>query len=208
MTSLAPASRRLVIVDRVMPRSLALDVVLVTAGAALTTLLAQVRIEMWPVPVTGQTLAVLLVGSALGTVRGSLALGVYVVVGALGLPVYSDYSGGLAVLGGPTGGYIFGFVIAAALVGWLSERAWERHVVKALITFGAGLAVVYACGLPWLAAVLGELGLPNDLATVLNAGLTPFLIGEAIKVAIAAGLLPLAWRAVERLRGRGGAPAA
>lgn len=194
MSVASPAAPRLVLADRVFGRTLALDVVLVVAGAALTALLAQVAIPLYPVPVTGQTLAVLLVGATLGAARGALSLALYAVLGIVGLPVFSDFSGGAAVVLGPTGGYIVGFILSAALVGWLSERAWERQVLKALATFAAGTLVVFAVGLPWLAVAL-----QLDLTQTLNGGLFPFLIGGAIKAAIAAGLLPLAWWGADRL---------
>jgi biotin transport system substrate-specific component len=177
----------------VFPRTWVLDIVLVVAGAALTALLAQVTIPMQPVPITGQTLAVLLVGATLGWARGGAALGLYLVLGLVGLPVYApqddgSHLTGLAALAAPSFGYIIGFIPAAAIVGWLSERSWDRQVLKALATFIGGSLVVFAFGLPWLAAVLG-----TDLPTTLAYGLWPFIIGGLIKAAIAAGLLPLAW---------------
>lgn len=192
-----PAAPRLVLADRVLGRSLPLDVVLVATGAALTALLAQVAVPLYPVPITGQTLAVLLVGATLGAVRGAISLAVYAIVGALGVPVFSNYGGGVDIILGPTGGYILGFIASAALVGWLSERAWERHLLKAIATFVAGTVVVFAVGLPWLAIALGL-----DLMQTLNAGLFPFLIGGGIKALIAAGLLPLAWWGADRIATR------
>src|SRR5436190_15128116 len=124
MTSLAPAlPRRLVLADRVLPRHLVVDITLVVLGAALVGGFAQLYVPLWPVPVTGQTLAVLLVGATLGSLRGALALVLYAVVGIVGLPVFSEGAHGLGVIAGPTGGYIVGFIISPALVGWLSERA-------------------------------------------------------------------------------------
>lgn len=202
MTSLSPAAPRLVLADRIVSRSLLTDVALVATGAVLTAVLAQVAIPMFPVPITGQTLAVLLVGATLGAARGALALGLYAVLGLVGLPVYSDFSSGWGVLAGPTGGYIIGFVVAAGLVGWLSERSWDRKFLKALLTFVLGTVTTFAIGLPWLALALGNLGLPNDLNSVLAGGLYPFLIGGAIKALIAAGLLPLAWFGADRLAER------
>lgn len=205
MTAVAPAPR-LVLADRVFARSVGLDVVLVVAGAALTAVLAQLRIETQPVPITGQTLAVLLVGASLGAKRGAISMTLYALVGMAGLPVFSDYSGGVNVVFGATGGYIIGFVVAAAIVGWLSERSWDRQVWKALATFLGGTVVTFAVGLPWLAAVLGL-----DLQQTLEAGLYPFIIGGALKALIAAGLLPLAWWGADRLerrRAEDGAPRA
>lgn len=196
MTAVAPAPR-LVLADRVFARSAALDVVLVVAGAALTAVLAQVAVPLWPVPVTGQTLAVLLVGATLGAWRATASMGLYALVGVLGLPVFSDYSSGMAILLGPTGGYILGFIPAAFLVGWLSARSWDRQVLKALATFLGGTVVVFAVGLPWLAVALGL-----DAQQTLQGGLYPFILGGAIKAAIAAGLLPLAWWGADRIERR------
>lgn len=197
MSAVVPAAPRLVLADRVFGRSLPLDVVLVAAGAALTALLAQVAVPLYPVPITGQTLAVLLVGATLGAARGAISLALYAVLGVVGLPVFSDYASGVDVILGPTGGYIVGFIVSAALVGWLSERAWERQILKALATFAVGTLVVFAVGLPWLAVALGL-----DLMQTLNGGLFPFLIGGAIKALIAAGLLPLAWWGADRIEKR------
>jgi len=194
MTTLAPTARRLVLADRVFPRTLLMDVVLVVAGAALVTVLAQVAIPLWPVPITGQTLAVLLVGSTLGAVRGAISMVLYGLLGLVGLPVFSDGSHGATVLFGATGGYIIGFIISAALVGWLAERRWDRKILKAIVTFVAGSVVVFAVGLPWLAVVLH-----TDLPTTLQYGLYPFILGGVIKAAIAAGLLPLAWWGADRI---------
>jgi len=194
MTTLAPTARRLVLADRVFPRTLFMDVVLVVAGAALVTVLAQVAIPLWPVPITGQTLAVLLVGSTLGAVRGAISMVLYALLGLVGLPVFSDGSHGAGVLFGATGGYIVGFIISAALVGWLAERQWDRKILKAIVTFVAGSVVVFAVGLPWLAVVLH-----TDLPTTLQYGLYPFILGGIIKAAIAAGLLPLAWWGADKL---------
>lgn len=199
MTTLAPTARRLVLADRVFPRTLVMDIVLVLAGAALVTVLSYTQIPLWPVPITGQTLGVLLVGSTLGAARGAISMGVYALIGGLGLPVFApnpdgSLSFGWHVLFGATGGYIIGFVISAALVGWLAERQWDRKVLKAIVTFVAGSVVVFAVGLPWLAAVLHL-----NLQQTLEGGLYPFIIGGIIKAAIAAGLLPLAWWGADKI---------
>lgn len=198
MTALAPsAPRRLVLADRVFPRHLVVDAVLVVLGAALVGGFAQLYVPLWPVPVTGQTLAVLLVGATLGAVRGTLAMVAYAVFGIVGVPWFSESSSGWDVIAGPTGGYIVGFIASAALVGWLSERQWDRKVLKALATFAGGTLVVFAIGLPWLAFALG---IGVDLT--LEYGLYPFLIGGAIKALIAAAVLPLAWFGASRLEKR------
>lgn len=189
--SLAP--RRTVLADRVLPRSLAVDAGLVLAGAALTAGLAQVAIPLWPVPITGQTLAVLLVGASLGAVRGATSMVVYALAGLIGLPVYSDHTSGAAVLLGPTGGYIVGFVLAAALTGWLAQRRWERRFVGGMLAFVAGSVVVFLVGLPWLKVSLGL-----TWSQTLAGGLYPFIVGGIIKAVIAALLLRGAWALVAR----------
>jgi biotin transport system substrate-specific component len=184
--------------DRIVSRSLATDLVLIAAGAALTAVAAQVAVPLWPVPITGQTLAVLLVGVTLGAVRGALSLTLYAVLGIVGLPVFSEQSSGWSVVAGPTGGYIIGFVFAAAFTGWLSQREWDRRPAWAFLAFLAGSVIPFAFGLPWLAAALGNLGLDNDLNAVLTAGLYPFIIGGVIKAALGAGIISLAWLGVRR----------
>ena len=193
MSTLSLAPRRSVLADRVLPRSLGVDAALVLGGAALTALLAQVAVPLWPVPVTGQTLAVLLVGASLGAVRGGLSMGVYTLAGVAGLPVYSDHSAGAAVLLGPTGGYLLGFILAAAFTGWLAQRRLERRFLAGMAAFVAGSVVVFLVGLPWLKVVVGY-----TWQQTIAAGLTPFILGGIIKAALAAGLLRGAWALVDR----------
>lgn len=180
------------LIDRVVSRSFIHDVALVFGGAALTAVLAQIAIPMWPVPITGQTFAVLLVGAVLGVTRGALSLIAYLAIGAAGLPVFSGLASGLTF--GPTFGYLAGFVAAAAVVGFFAQLGWQKRWVGVIASFVIGNLVIYAFGLSWLALSLGTLGLANDLNAVLTAGLIPFLIGDAIKIALAALALPLAWK--------------
>jgi biotin transport system substrate-specific component len=181
----------------VFPRHLVVDATLVVLGAAFVGGLAQLYVPLWPVPITGQTLAVLLVGATLGTIRGALALTVYALFGILGVPWFSEASSGFDVIAGPTGGYIIGFIASAALVGWLSEREWDRKILKALATFAGGTLIVFAFGLPWLAFSLGI-----GVELTLEYGLWPFIIGGIIKALIAAALLPLAWFGANKLEKR------
>jgi biotin transport system substrate-specific component len=183
------AASRPTLADRLFSRSLTTDLVLIGAGAALTGVLAQVVIPLQPVPITGQTLAVILVGSTLGALRGALSMVLYLALGVVGLPWFTEASSGWGVVAGPTGGYIVGFIAAAALTGWLAQRSWDRRIVGALVSMSAGTLVTFAVGLPWLAASLGL-----NLDQTLQAGLYPFLIGGAIKALVAAGVLPLAWK--------------
>lgn len=201
MTAISP-SPRLVLADRVLPRGIVTDVALVTGGALFTALLAQVSIPLVPVPITGQTLAVLLVGATLGAVRGGAALALYAVLGFAGLPFYApeDDGGhltGLLALGSSSFGYVLGFIPAAVFVGWLSERTWDRKFLKALATFVGGSLVVFAFGLPWLAVVTGA-----SLQQTLEWGLYPFIVGGFIKALIAAILLPAAWWGAGKLAAR------
>lgn len=198
MSTLTLAVGRPTLADRIFSRTLALDVVLIAAGAAVTAVAAQIAVPLWPVPITGQTLAVLLVGVTLGATRGALSLALYAVLGIVGLPVFSDYSSGWSVIAGPTGGYIVGFIFAATLAGWLAQREWDRKLVRAFLAFLAGSIVPFAFGLPWLAAALGSYGLPNDLNSVLQAGLYPFILGGVIKAALGAGIISLAWFAIAK----------
>lgn len=188
MTSLTLAIGRPTLADRLFPRSIATDLVLVGAGAALVAIAAQIAVPLWPVPITGQTLAVLLVGSALGALRGSLAMVLYALIGLAGLPVFSDASSGPAVLLGPTGGYIVGFVFAAALTGWIAQRSWDRKIWRAILGFLGGTVVTFAIGLPWLAFTLGL-----NLQQTLEGGLYPFIIGGAVKALAGAGIIAASW---------------
>lgn len=178
------------LIHRLVTRSSASDLTLVIAGSLVTALLAQVAFPMWPVPITGQTLAVLLVGSVLGATRGALSMILYISLGAAGLPVFSGAASGLTF--GPTFGYLAGFVAAAALSGYFAQLGWHRKVTGVLGSFVMANLVIYAFGLTWLSFALGSFGFANDIGTVLAAGLLPFLIGDAIKIALAVVSLPLA----------------
>lgn len=181
-----------VLADRLLPRRLAIDAALVVGGAALTAALAQVEIPLWPVPITGQTLAVLLTGATLGASRGAASMLLYAVAGLV-LPIFSDHASGLSTLLGPTGGYIVGFIPAAAFTGWLAQRQVERRLVRGLLAFVAGSVIVFVVGVPWLAIALH---LSAQQAIV--GGFTPFIVGGIVKAAVAAGVLRGAWALVAR----------
>jgi biotin transport system substrate-specific component len=184
-------SSQAALIDRVVPRTALTNVALILSGAVFTAYAAQLVIPMWPVPITAQTLAVLLVGSVLGATRGAISLIVYFSMGAAGMPVFSAAT---SLSFGPTFGYLVGFVAAAAAVGYLSERGWHKSVAGVLGSFAIANSIIYLFGLPWLAFVLGNLGAANDLAAVTAAGLAPFIVGDAFKMILAAVLLPLAWK--------------
>jgi biotin transport system substrate-specific component len=176
----------------VLPGSVLWKLVLVLAGSALIALAAQLRVALpfSPVPVTGQTFAVLLVAAALGRL-GLASVIAYLVEGALGLPAFAGGASGLAYMTGPTGGYLIGFALAAAIVGSAAERGWDRHLVTALAAMLLGEIAIYACGLAWLARFV-----PSE--RLLDAGLLPFIPGDVLKMILAALALPTAWRLVRR----------
>ncbi|MCW5875448.1 MAG: biotin transporter BioY [Anaerolineales bacterium] len=185
-----------VLAERVLVRSGAkpgalTDGLLILLSALFIAALAQVRIPLQPVPITGQTLAVLLVGMALGSRRGPLAVLAYLGMAAAGLPFFTGGQAGLAYMGGPTGGYLVGFVAAAWLVGWLAERGWGRSLGLTLAAMALGNLAIYAFGISWLQTLMG------GWQPALAAGLYPFLIGDTIKALLAALLLPAAWKLVK-----------
>ena len=169
------------------------DVLLVILGSLLIAVLAQIEILLpfTPVPITGQTFGVLLVGAALGSKRGLASLVLYLAEGALGLPFFAGGASGFGILTGATAGYLAGFVIAAYVVGLLAERGLERSVRTSMIPFLAGTIIIYICGVAWLAVILGGLG------KAIAAGLLPFLLGDAIKLIAASLVLPAAWKLVK-----------
>jgi biotin transport system substrate-specific component len=201
MSTPSIAIGRPTLADRIFSRGIVTDLVLIAAGTGLTAVLAQIAIPMVPVPITMQTFAVLFVGASLGAVRGALSMGVYLAIGLLGLPVFAPnadgtHTVGLTALLGPTGGYLVGFIFAAAFVGWLAQREWDRKWLRTLIAFVIGSLIIYAIALPWLYVVLDGLHVPNPLQATLAGGFYPFLIGDTIKALLAAAILPLTWRLI------------
>ena len=163
---------------------------LVVLGSLLLAVSAQFKIPLYPVPVTGQTLVVLLIGMTYGPRLGGITMAAYLFEGAIGLPVFAGGNAGMAVLFGPTGGYLFGFLLAAVALGYLAERGMGRSVISTVIAMVIGNTVIYICGASWLAGFIG-------FGKAMAAGVLPFLYGDALKLAVAAGLMPLAWRAVK-----------
>jgi biotin transport system substrate-specific component len=202
MANADPGTIRPVLADRLRSHGLATDAALIAGAVVFTGVMAQVAVPMWPVPITGQTLAVVLVGATLGARRGALAMALYVLVGLAGAPVFASLSGGLHSLAVPSFGYVLGFAPSAAAIGWLARRDWDRRFLRAAIGFTLASTIPFLTGIPYLAIALGQLGLPNDIGTVLGAGLYPFVVGGLAKALIAAGLLPIAWRALAGSRHR------
>ncbi len=189
----------------VVPRTnVAVEALLVAGGILFIAASAQVSIPLWftPVPITGQTFSVLLVGSAYGAMRGGITLLGYLAAGIAGLPFYAEGASGWDVLTGFTGGYLVGMLAAAVLTGLLAQHRWDRRFATATSSMLSGNVLIYALGLPWLAYKLGEAGFPNGLNATLEAGLYPFIVGDLLKLYLAAALLPAAWRLVKRTTNR------
>jgi biotin transport system substrate-specific component len=174
------------------------DAMLVIGGAGLVAACAQISIHLGftPVPITGQTFAVVLVGASLGSVRGTASLLLYLLVGLAGAPVYSEHKHGWDVVSGSSGGYLVGFIAAAALTGWLAERGWDRRISSSVSAMLTGNVVIYVFGLLWLHHWLGAHNLGNSWNTTLTDGLYPFVPGDLIKLYLAAAALPAAWKLV------------
>ncbi|MFE7976793.1 biotin transporter BioY [Streptomyces shenzhenensis] len=175
-----------------LPASRVRDVALVLGGAALTGLAAQLSVPVpgSPVPVTGQTFAALLVGTTLGAGRGFLSLALYALAGIAGVPWFAEGGSGTAA---PSLGYVFGMLLAAAAVGALARRGADRSVLRTAGTMILGEAIIYAIGVPYLALATGM-----SASAAIAAGLTPFLIGDALKAALAMGVLPTTWKLVNK----------
>lgn len=202
LTRVSAAERGLTIADflvpvrvgeRVSPRSR--DLGLVLAGVALMIVGSRISVPLpgTPVPFTLQTLAVLIVGGSLGLRRGAVSVGLFVALGVVGLPVFAESRGGFQVILGTNGGYLVGFIVAGALVGRLAELGWDRHIGGSVGMNLLGSVTIYLVGVPWLAVVLGV----SPLKAV-ELGVVPFLVGDAVKLLVAAGAFPAAWWVVGR----------
>ncbi|MBM7088325.1 biotin transporter BioY [Streptomyces sp. NPDC012461] len=191
-TAAATTARPGLVLADLLPASRVRNATLVLGGAALTGLAAQIAVPIpgSPVPVTGQTFAALLVGTALGARRGVLSLALYALAGMAGVPWFAEGASGIGM---PSFGYILGMVLAAALVGALARRGADRSVLRTAGSMLLGSAVIYAVGVPYLALATGM-----SASAAIAAGLTPFLIGDALKAALAMGLLPAAWKLVDK----------
>lgn len=185
------------IAKSVLPRTRITTIGLMVGFALLTAIAAQITIPVpgTPVPITGQTFAVLLAGAALGSRAGAGSQAIYWALGAIGLPFYAEASGGWEVATGATAGYLVGFIVAAWIVGALAERGQDRRVWSAIPAFLAGNAVIYLFGVPWL---LYSVEAFSTMPEALAAGFTPFVIGDIVKIVAAGLLLPVAWRFVDQ----------
>ncbi|MCG8355356.1 MAG: biotin transporter BioY [Kiloniellales bacterium] len=169
--------------------------VLAVVGSMLLAISAKIQVPFYPVPMTMQTFVVLAIGMAYGWRLGAATVLLYLAEGAAGLPVFAgtpEKGLGLAYMLGGTGGYLLGYVLAAGLCGWLAERGWDRHVVWTALAMLAGNVLIYVPGLLWLGALFGW-----D-KPILEWGLTPFVLGDLTKLALAAAVLPLVWKAIKQ----------
>ena len=181
--------RRLPFASAILGRTAHSNAWLIVAAVALLTVSAKVQIPLWPVPFTMQTYVVLVIGMGYGARLGVLAVASYIVLGALGLPLFAgtpEKGVGLPYMLGPTGGYLVGFLIAAWICGWLAERSWDRRFSTCLLAMTLGHAVIFICGVSWLATIFG-------VERAIALGLTPFIFATALKTVLAAISLPAAW---------------
>jgi biotin transport system substrate-specific component len=170
------------------------NVTLAIAGTVLLWLSAKIQVPYYPVPATMQTFVVLALGIAYGPTLGLATMALYLLEGAVGLPVFAgtwSEGGGIHHLWGPTAGYLFGFVIAGGACGWLAERGWDRNMVMTAVAMVVGNLIIYALGLTWLTIQIG-------FADAIKYGIVPFLVLDAIKIALATCGLPLAWRGISK----------
>jgi biotin transport system substrate-specific component len=186
----------LITFPKVLNRSRIRDAVLVLGGALFTALCAQVVIHLGftPVPLTGQTFAVLTVGSVLGARRAMASQALYWALGAIGLPFYASATGGWEKATGSTFGYFIGFVLASGIVGWFGDRRNDRNYVNSLSGLVLASSIIYACGALWLSHSL-NIPLAQGAGSAIELGVSPFLVGDAIKIALAATIAPLGWAA-------------
>ncbi|NUK05544.1 biotin transporter BioY [Streptomyces lunaelactis] len=192
MSTASVTSRPGAVLADLLPASRTKDIALVLGGAVLTGIAAQIAVPVpgSPVPVSGQTFAALLVGTALGARRGFLSLALYAVVGMAGMPWFAEGASGYAM---PSFGYILGMLLAATVVGALARRGADRSVLRTAGAMVAGSVIIYAVGVPYLALATGM-----SFSAAIAAGLVPFLIGDALKAALAMGALPTTWKLIGR----------
>jgi biotin transport system substrate-specific component len=167
-------------------------VLLIVAGSVALAVSAKIKVPFYPVEMTMQTFVVMVLAMGFGWRLGMATVALYLAEGAMGLPVFTgtpERGLGVAYMMGPTGGYLAGFFLSAGLVGWLAERGFDRNVLTTLVAMLAGTAVIFALGIGWLSSLIG-------FEKALAFGLMPFVYSEALKIALAAALMPLAWRFV------------
>ena len=204
MSAIAAPSRRVLADVIARPssraRAFALDAGLVVTGAAIVAVLAQVSIPLWPVPITGQTLGVIVVGAALGSWRGAAALTTYMLVGLAGLPVFADFTGTIAAVAKPSFGFVIGFIFSAFVAGWFAERAWDRRPGLAFVGFAAASVIPFLFGVPYLAFILNVvLGARLLVLGSARGRAPPVHRRRARQGGLAALIIPGAWALVRKV---------
>ena len=189
-------AKRLVLIDAVLEKDIGQfrPLFLILVGSLLLTASAKVQVPFYPVPMTLQTLVVLLIGVVFGWRMGSVTVLAYLAQGALGFPVFAgtpEKGLGLLYMAGPTGGYLLGFALAAATTGWLAERGLDRSAIGTAFAMAAGNVVIYVCGLVWLSSFVG-------MEKAVALGMVPFLFGDLMKIALATATLPMIWKFLNR----------
>lgn len=196
MTTLpvAPHSLRAAIFSQSKSKALT-NIALTVAGVAFLSLMAQIALPIpgSPVPVTGQTLGALLIGASYGRALGATTFALYIAIGIAGAPVFSQQGHGLEKFVGPTGGYLVGMFLATVVLSFLASKKWDKKLHTAIAAMFIGQALIFTPGLLWLQHKTGK-----DWSWTINAGLTPFIVGELLKLAIAASALPAIWRVVDK----------
>lgn len=188
------SSHTAVLVDRIVPGTGILkDVLLMMGASLLIALCTRIEIPAYPVPITGQTFGIFMTAALLGSKRGVLSIMGYLSLGAVGLPVFAGGANGCTAFIGPTAGYLIGFAAAAITVGYLCEKGWDRHVSTTVLAMLAGSIAIYIPGVIWLSRFVGW-------DRVISAGILPFLVGDAVKIAVAALVFPAAWRFINGSR--------
>lgn len=185
---------RMVAADQPMSGRLFGQAVLVLAGTLLLAISAHIKVPFWPVPQTMQTFAVLLIAMSYGSRLGTITIAAYLAEGMLGLPVFAAGSG-IAYMAGPTAGYLVGFLVAGALLGWLADQGWCRNWQSTVAAMLIGNGAIYLFGLGWLAQLFGT-------SVAISAGLLPFIWGDIAKIVLAALVMPAGWQLVSRMTGR------
>ncbi|MFP7696664.1 biotin transporter BioY [Trueperella sp. LYQ143] len=188
-------SIRPVLADTWVPRaSLVRDIALSVTGAIAVGVLAQVSVPVWPVPITGQTLGVMVVGAALGARRGAHALLLYLLLGLAGMPWFANFTGGMAAIAKPSFGFIIGFIPTAYVIGRLAERRWDRHQWLSFAAFGIASVIPFLFGVPYMWWMLHQAGTTLSLAATLNTGVTPFILGGVVKMILGVAIISALWR--------------
>ncbi|HEX2135979.1 MAG TPA: biotin transporter BioY [Microvirga sp.] len=193
-TGVAPVAAPSTLMSLVWPsRSSLRAAVLMLVGSALLAISAKIQVPFYPVPMTMQTLVVLVIGAAYGWRLGGATLALYLAEGALGLPVFAGPVAGVGYMAGPTGGYLAGFLAAAVLTGVMAERGWDRSLLRVLVMMTVGHAVIFVFGVAWLAYLF-----QFDVARAWAAGVAPFYAATVLKTALAAALMQVAWTVAAR----------